>query len=513
MLTLRSSNNYQHEQTFYKITNTFEFTFDNDVQYLTDHNVVYDREHTINQIYRKPTYEAIKPLVFNNIKVEKNTFYVDDADMPKQSLTTILTSKFNNLDLDTLNILHVYSPNVDSIKTSLDTVEFLTDVNDNIKSLYNKCFEQTLLRNEVSQQDLENKKLYVKISKVKHMILLISNYSDNQQASEIYLTIGLVPVIFQDFKNRFEEKEIEYFKALVNRSQIKRISNVKVSKAFDDLLTISKYDTFIEKLLFDDTVKNILSERLRSAQRIVTNANNRIEDAMREYERSLNEYYNANIILNNLKESEDTVKEEIKTVLKSEYVYKYTLPGNSISLILKAPISFYDIEEYECAIKNIDQDSFAYKFFKDIFEDNKYELYVTATFTLNFNPSSNFNRPGDVSVNMLNETNALFNPHIHFFNCLGDYLPQLTKAHAEKDLLMFYNIAVASLRSINFKDGTVINRWKEYLNRLVDNYVEYSDLILNLKCLKDNDGNFHSINEVYLNTDNTEIQEIEVQDI
>ena len=513
MLTLRSSNNYQHAEAFYKLTRTYEFTFDTNVQYLTDTNIVYERGYTVNQIYRKPTYEAIKPLLFNNIRVEKNTFYVDLNDVNKQSLVTILTGKFENLDLDTLSIIHVYSPDVNSIKTLLDTTEFLTDVNDNVKSLYNKCFEQTLLRNEVSQQDLENKKLYVKVSKVKHMIILISNYSDNQQASEIFLTIGLVPVMFQDLKDRFEEKEIEYFKALVNRSQVKRISNVKVSEAFNNLDTIPKYDKFIEKLLFEDTIKSILTERLRSAQRIVTNANDRIENAMREYERSLNEYYNANVILNNLKESEDTVREEIRTVLKSEYVYKYTLPGNSIVLVLKAPISFYDIEEYECAIKNMNPDSFAYKFLKDIFEDNKYELYVTAAFTLNFSPNSNFNRPGSVPINVLNEANAFFNPHIHFFNCLGDYLPQLTKAHAEKDLLMFYNIALASLRSINFKDGTVINRWKEYLGNLINNCVEYSDLILNLKCLKDSDGNFHSINEVYLNTENTEIQEIEVQDI
>lgn len=513
MLTLRSSNNYQHTEAFYKITRSYEFVFDNNIQYLTDRDVVYERGHTVNQVYRKPTYEAVKPLIFNDIKVDKNTFYVDLTDENKQSLVTMLTGKFENLDLDTLSIIHVYSPDVNAMKTLLDTTEFLTDVNDNVKSLYNKCFEQTLLRNEVLQQELENKKLCVKISKAKHMIILISNYSDNQQASEIFLTIGLVPVIFQDLKDRFEEKEIEYFKALVNRSQVKRISNVKVTEAFNNLSTISKYDKFVEKLLFEDTIKNILSERLRSAQRVVTNTSERIEGAMHEYERALNDYYNANIILNNLKESEDTVRDEIRTVLKSEYVYKYTLPGNSISLVLKAPISFYDIEEYECAIKNMNPDSFAYKFFKDIFEDNKYELYVTAMFTLNFSPNSNFNRPGGTSVTTLNEANALFNPHIYFFSCLGDYLPQLTKAHAEKDLLMFYNIALASLRSINFKDGTVINRWKEYLDNLVNNYVEYSDLILNLKCLKDSDGNFHSINEAYLNTNNTEIEEIEVQDV
>ena len=513
MLTLRSSNNYQHAEAFYKLTRTYEFAFDTNVQYLTDHNIVYDRGYTVNSINRKLTYEAVKPLLFNDIEIEKDTFYVDATDVNKQLLVTRLTGKFESLDLNTLSIVHVYSPHVNAMKTLLDTTEFLTDVNDNVKSLYNKCFEQTLLRNEVTQQELENKKLYVKISKAKHMIILISNYSDNQQASEIFLTIGLIPVMFQDLKDRFEEKEIEYFKALVNRSQVKRISNVKVTEAFNNLSTISKYDKFVEKLLFEDTIKNILSERLRSAQRVVTNTSERIEGAMHEYERALNDYYNANIILNNLKESEDTVRDEIRTVLKSEYVYKYTLPGNSISLVLKAPISFYDIEEYECAIKNMDPDSFAYKFFKDIFEDNKYELYVTAMFTLNFSPNSNFNRPGGTPINVLNEANALFNPHIHFFSCLGDYLPQLTKAHAEKDLLMFYNIALASLRSINFKDGTVINRWKEYLDNLVNGYVEYSDLILNLKCLKDSDGNFHSINEAYLNTDNTEIQEIEVQDV
>ena len=232
MLTLRSSNNYQHAEAFYKLTDNYDFIFDSNIQYLTDNSVVYDREHSLNTIYRKPVYEAVKPLLFNNIKVEKETFYIDPTNLNKQSLVTRLTGKFESLDLDTLSIIHVYSPDVNSVKTLLDTTEFLTDVNDNVKSLYNKCFEQTLLRNEVTQQELENRKLYVKISKAKHMIILISNYSDNQQASEIFLTIGLVPVIFQDLKDRFEEKEIEYFKALVSRSQVKRISNVKVSEAF-----------------------------------------------------------------------------------------------------------------------------------------------------------------------------------------------------------------------------------------------------------------------------------------
>ena len=57
----------------------------------------------------------------------------------------------------------------------------------------------------------------------------------------------------------------------------------------------------------------------------------------------------------------------------------------------------------------------------------------------------------------------MFNPHIHYYSCLGDYLPQIIEAHAKKDLVLFNNLAIASTRSINFRDGAVMNRWLDTL--------------------------------------------------
>ena len=101
----------------------------------------------------------------------------------------------------------------------------------------------------------------------------------------------------------------------------------------------------------------------------------------------------------------------------------------------------------------------------------------------------------------------MFNPHIQYYSCLGDYLPQIIEAHAKKDLVLFNNLAIASTRSINFRDGAVMNRW---LDTLSNNHMEnYNSIDLyDIKCLEDEDHNLHSIRELYM----SEAREVELHD-
>ena len=103
-------------------------------------------------------------------------------------------------------------------------------VSDTIQSLYTKCLTQITAREEDRYTDLDNLKLCMYKSKVGNHIVSIQNFSDYVQASDIFLTIGLLPIFFPDFKETLNEEELEYFKGLVTRSQIKRISNVTVTE-------------------------------------------------------------------------------------------------------------------------------------------------------------------------------------------------------------------------------------------------------------------------------------------
>jgi hypothetical protein len=122
---------------------------------------------------------------------------------------------------------------------------------------------------------------------------------------------------------------------------------------------------------------------------------------------------------------------------------------------------------------------------------------------------SPFRSPGEVPIEILESYKALYNPHTYFFSCLGDYKPQLINAQAQQDLLMFNNIALASVKSINFRDGAVMNRWCNTLRSYVETSGWMQQKVLNIKCLEDEEGNFHSINDIYF----SEVEELEVREV
>ena len=69
------------------------------------------------------------------------------------------------------------------------------------------------------------------------------------------------------------------------------------------------------------------------------------------------------------------------------------------------------------------------------------------------------------------------------------------------DLLIYNNLCVSSLSSLNFRDGTVINRFLTDLNQQIEyDYENGDDTIRNIcttKCLEDKQGNRLSIRDWY----------------
>ena len=61
-------------------------------------------------------------------------------------------------------------------------------------------------------------------------------------------------------------QEIEYFKTLVNRSQVKRISNVKATDAFNTMCNSQKYEDLIMSVRLQSTITNVVQGRVRQAR-------------------------------------------------------------------------------------------------------------------------------------------------------------------------------------------------------------------------------------------------------
>ena len=436
---------------------------------------------------------ALMPLAYNNISYRDITIGVDNAE-EFEAYNPEINALFENLGQDTYGYVRVYTPEVETIFNQIDSDIFI-NVPEAVQGLYDKAMTQASLRDVRTPEPITK----VKIARTKHLVVLVSNYPNDPQMSDHFLTIGLIPVLFPDWKERFNEKEIEYFKALVNRSQVKRISNVKVTEVFNDIMNSQKYLDKLTEMRTQTAINNVVQSRIRQARATVSNAEASARNYLDNYNKTLNSYYEAQKTLNHLEECKEELKDEIKLAINLEGIVGIRSSGSQFVVCIDVPLQFFDTEEAECVIKNI-QREWIKKMFTDLFIEQKYTMHIYTEFYFNFEQGANYYKPEQISYAELNKQNALFNPHTFFYSCLGNYLPKLIEAQAKQDFLMHNNIALASAKSINFRDGAVTNKWIEWFeNNIVtpfqSNY--YNVDCGNIKCLEDENGNRYSIKELY----------------
>ena len=344
---------------------------------------------------------------------------------------------------------------------------------------------------------VDDVKTKIKLMKGKHIVVLVTNYSDQNQASDYFLTLGLVPVLFPDWKERFNELELEYFKVLVNRSQVKRISNVKPVEAFDNLVASNKYNNLLTTMKLKAAIENIVANRISNARRVLQDSDARATSLLQQYQNVKAEYYKANDTLSNLEKNREDAIEELNAAINMEGVVNaQQYDASMLRITFCAPATFFNTDEAELVVNNM-PDIWVKQLFNDVFVEQKYKLMLVSEFYFSFEEGRRFREPGAVDTNILAKYNAMYNPHTYFFSCLGDYKPQLVDAQAKQDLLIFNNLALASTKSINFRDGAVINRWRETLKSYSTNGNYMSNTIMNIKCLVDEEGNRHSFNDIY----------------
>lgn len=460
---------------------------------------------------------AMYPYLINNIDINNCTYMYDEGYTSGEYYETI-KNVLNGIAIDDanrLNLLRFYTNNPDTAVDMLDSDAWV-EVPDAIKTLYNTCTKQVELR--------ENYTIELKIrvfkSRANHSLLTILNYTDENQASDVFLTIGLIPIIFEDYKELMCEEEMNYFSTLVKRSQVKRISNVAAGEAFEKLTMCSKYTELLRKESTNFVIKNIVRTKVEACEREVRNCERNAEEYLLQYQRVLQNYYKLNKDLQNIKAGSEELIEEVRTAITIPAIYKVDMDRRDqygIEITMQTTCSFFELDEVECVMNNINEDTVFYKFLKDVFIDQKYKLHLGTTFRFSFANNTSFNPDNIINSDELIEMKCMFNPHLFRYSCLGDYKPKMVQAMQEQDLTMFINWGIASLKSINFRDGAVINSWKSMFNDMEDDYASGSGayrFMALLKCLEDENGNRISIADAYLTPEEpVDYPELDVEEL
>lgn len=478
-------------------------------------HMIGERRFRGNYIMQTYLGSAYLPFIFNNIDVAQQTYVLTDDDALDADHEQIINS-FEQLNNDTLEFIMVYAQDPRGFVTEFLDNETLSNnfrqLNLEEKEIYTKALAQLKARDGFDEDAWPY--FTALVSTEKHAIVLVTNYYDNNQATEYWLTFGMIPTFFQDFKDRFSVKELRYFDEFVHRSSLKRIVNSDVKRCFDDMLTDNKYTDRLKEIMYEENIKRIVQNRINNAQTEMERARSMSESALRTYRDSQTNYYSASRLLDDLKKNQADAVDEIKTALATEGIVDSTVTNDSIVLLIKSPVKFYEADESEIIINNIENDFIKYVFTKT-FIDNEYKLNMLSRFYFetSLHPN-NYNLTSSIDSNEMREHNALYNPHLQYFNCLGDYRPKLLDAIAKNDLLLFTNIAIASSGSLNFRDGAVMGRFIRDLTTLIENpeHIFNGPVIYCVKCFEDYEGNTYSLEDLYNKYQNPVEEETETNE-
>jgi hypothetical protein len=328
-------------------------------------------------------------------------------------------------------------------------------------------------------------------------------------------------VLCKEWKDKFNDIEIEYFKTLVNRSQVKRISNVKAQEVFTAMCEHNKYKDMLKTIRLNMTIDNLISTKINEAQNRVHVCQRNAEQAMRTYTEAQALYYEGLAILDKVENKKEEYIEEYKSALVVEGIEDVNFDGyGNLNMTVRVPVSFYNTDEAELYIERFSRDykgrgtsyDRTIQFFEDVFITQKYKLIVVNIWLFNSVSPKDFRKPNAIDASKMQHYNGFFNPHIFFYNCLGDYESILRNMHAKQDLLMFVNTMIASTKSINFRDGAVMNRWRDSLVSWFNDYNSSytANQMLTIKCLQDEEGNLLTLEEAYIKP-RTEAEPIELE--
>lgn len=338
----------------------------------------------------------------------------------------------------------------------------------------------------------------------KNIFILLANHHDDAYFMDYYTMLGLLPDLVPDFKRELNEKEIEYFKQVFRRSQLKRITNKDVKTVYDDLESTRKYLDYMSVAKLDSTVRNYITRTIYNLETSISTYERDMELTLKSYTES--SHMRARVVeqLHKYNTKADSIKQDFLDVLNDPAVIDYDLNTENVRVCVKMPLNNYNPDEAELALKS--QNEPGRIILHEIFIEQKYTIYATSFFVMNLRNPQEFIRPRGVEYTRAKEYKAIPNPHYYFHGCTGSLQPELIKAQTEGDLRLFVNLAKLGVSNINFSDGATIRSWVDEINRHIDKDADNYNPV-DVLCLEDKEGNPVCFRDVLYRYRNPEIIE------
>ena len=249
-------------------------------------------------------------------------------------------------------------------------------------------------------------------------------------------------------------------------------------KEYREVLTRKRFDDSIQLILtsLTETKRHNYDYRIRNLEREINDHYKRIRELMD----ALNKVKGAYLLSITMNE-DDKAKQLIDflNVCKDKISF-IEAHGNELRLVYKTPLVYFDgnllANYFASTLRNSVNTSpdWEQKLLKDIFIDKKYTLFIESGIALNLNDSTFRNlRPSSVNVH----ENGIPNPHHMYYDCWGDYTPEITRALQDSDYVTAITTAFAAMGGINLADTAVVDKFVD------DELHSYRDF----QCLKDNE--------------------------
>lgn len=519
--------------------------FETDITSYGSHEHHWVSNDITNGLRQKNISYAALPYFLHDITISNKTFLFAKRirhynDLPENdtnewreeqtaaNITEVLRTFKNNIlsipdkEKLTKDIIYIkcYAPHdhyeqvLNGINEALEDTD-IKPVEGTISSLYNKTLQDVLDRYNYTTTMHANEW----VSKERHVVITLTNIDDYDNASDTFLSLGLFPVFFDDIQQLMTDKELNYCKELVHRSQVKRINNKDIAIKFSEIdinTWLKEQQDHIYKLVIDQ----ITVGRKRGLEQELIRYSETVDRALINYTNALRDYKNREEDIKRLTENTESLKDDLELAFSTEGVnlMSYDNFNQMISEIVEGALTFYEQDELEILLSGsfttYYNPDFIKQFLTDIFIDKKYKLHCGVHTLFPLNRSNASLRLNKESGSFYRENNLFPNPHLQFYTCTGDYKPKLVQAIMNADILMYNNILLASVKTYNFRDSTVFSQFCHTLDSISNvakepdnfNYGELESNIIDSKCLEDEEGNRISIRDAYFYKEPVDIE-------
>lgn len=280
-----------------------------------------------------------------------------------------------------------------------------------------------------------------------------------------YLQCAIFPMVpwYFDPKAGVSDLEMQLVKSLMESSPDPyRDCISKIYDTFDFRSEVIKSKLAGFELRF-------IKDALASSEGQYQDIANRIADFNRRLGEELQRMTDLNFRINGMRQKLEEGGEDSEIMdyfLANKNLTLIDSSGAQVDFIVRAKLEYYDPEMAERAIDN--KHSLLYtrgsyvdfedrkKLYKAIFIDNIISINVCAAFQLSIN--GGVNTRGHYSFGD-EFNNCMPHPHIDEYNCMGDYVRIINDLMQRHDYIMALEQCIASARSLNFADSTVLSHF------------------------------------------------------